>query len=95
MINLCINNEFSRLKKVVLGISNDFGGCPSLLDAYDPKSKQHIINQTFPLEKNIEVITQCTAKNKIVDETENSKHHTDNIVRFAKMFPLLHIEKVS
>ena len=54
MINLCINNEFSRLKKVILGISSDFGGCPSLLDAYDPKSKHHIINQTFPLEKNIE-----------------------------------------
>ena len=53
MINPCINNEFSALKKVILGISTDFGGCPKLEEAYDPKSKENIINNTFPKEKDI------------------------------------------
>jgi len=48
MIKACVNNEFSSLKQVVLGISDDFGGCPDLVDAYDPKSKEHIQLNTFP-----------------------------------------------
>lgn len=50
MMHLCINNEFSKLRKVVLGTGVDFGGCPKLEDAYDPKSKEHIIQNTFPKE---------------------------------------------
>tara|TARA_B100001758_G_C18311486_1_gene558075 strand:+ start:179 stop:1093 length:915 start_codon:yes stop_codon:yes gene_type:complete len=53
MIRLNINNEFSRLEQVVLGISNDLGGVPNIKDCYDPKSKEHVINGTFPLEKDI------------------------------------------
>ena len=53
MNNLFIDNEFSQLKQVVLGLAYEFGGCPNVLDAYDPKSKQHINNKTFPLEGNI------------------------------------------
>jgi len=53
MIDLRINSEFSRLRKVILGIGIDFGGCPKLSDAYDPKSKEHIMNGTFPEENDI------------------------------------------
>ena len=53
MISLYINNEFSKLRKVVLGIGVDFGGCPNLEDAYDPKSKENIINNTFPNEVDV------------------------------------------
>ena len=53
MNNLFIDNEFSQLNQVVLGIADSFGGCPNILDAYDPKSKQNINNKTFPLEENI------------------------------------------
>ena len=31
----------------------DFGGSPTLEEAYDPKSKEHIINGTFPQENDI------------------------------------------
>lgn len=54
MIHPCINNEFSQLEQVVLGIAKDFGGCPTLSEAYDPKSKQHIIAGTFPKEADIQ-----------------------------------------
>ena len=53
MLNLSVNNEFSKLSTVVLGIGLDFGGCPSLQEAYDPKSKQNIANNTFPVESDI------------------------------------------
>tara|TARA_Y100001968_G_C19380957_1_gene730309 strand:- start:290 stop:1210 length:921 start_codon:yes stop_codon:yes gene_type:complete len=53
MINLFINSEFASLKKVILGVGSDFGGCPTLAEAYDPKSKEHILNGTFPKEDDI------------------------------------------
>ncbi|MTI33082.1 dimethylarginine dimethylaminohydrolase family protein [Xanthovirga aplysinae] len=50
---LNVKNETSRLNAVILGIANDFGGTPSLTEAYDPKSKLHIKNGTFPKEKSL------------------------------------------
>tara|TARA_S200000501_G_C20640546_1_gene663023 strand:+ start:226 stop:384 length:159 start_codon:yes stop_codon:yes gene_type:complete len=52
MINPFINNEYSLIKKVVLGIANNFGGTPTIEDAYDPKSKQNILNKFFQLNHN-------------------------------------------
>ena len=49
MIRPQINSEYNLLKKVVLGIANDFGGCPTLQEAYDPKTKLHILINSFPL----------------------------------------------
>ena len=53
MIHPSVSNEFSKIKKVVLGISDDFGGCPTLEQAYDPKSKENITKGTFPKELDI------------------------------------------
>ena len=50
MIELNITNEFSPLKAVVLGTAKSNGPTPSLEDAYDPKSAQHIKEGTYPLE---------------------------------------------
>jgi len=55
MILPFVKNEFSHLQDVVLGVANDFGGCPNLKDAYDPKSKEHIRGNTFPIEKDIQM----------------------------------------
>ena len=53
MPQLYIQNEFSKLKRVILGTPTSFGGTPKLSEAYDPKSKEHIINGTFPSEKDV------------------------------------------
>lgn len=53
MLKINIKNESSILKSVVLGIANDFGGTPAIKKAYDPKSKEHIRNGTFPSEANL------------------------------------------
>tara|TARA_B100000683_G_scaffold193288_1_gene186285 strand:+ start:21948 stop:22862 length:915 start_codon:yes stop_codon:yes gene_type:complete len=53
MIKLNVHNETSELSVVILGIANDFGGTPNLEDCYDPKSKEHVISGTFPLQSDI------------------------------------------
>ena len=46
-----IENESGKLRSVVLGIANDFGGTPKLEDCYDPKSREHVKLGTFPTNK--------------------------------------------
>ena len=50
MIKIKIENEYSRIKTVILGIANDIGDPPSIFDAYDPRSLYHIKNNSFPNE---------------------------------------------
>ena len=53
MIELNVHNETSELEIVVLGIPNNFGGTPKLEECYDPKSKQHILDGTFPVQEDV------------------------------------------
>ena len=50
MLDLNINNETSRLRAVVLGSAINNGPTPLIQDAYDPKSLEHILAGTYPLE---------------------------------------------
>ena len=53
MLQLNINNETSRLKTVVLGSALHNGPTPKVEEAYDPKSLEHILAGTYPLEKDM------------------------------------------
>lgn len=53
MISLNVNNEFGKLNKVILGIAQSNGGVPKLDECYDPKSREHVQNGTFPEEANL------------------------------------------
>lgn len=53
MITLNVHNETSSLEAVILGIPNDFGGTPKPADCYDPKSREHVQNGTFPNQTDI------------------------------------------
>jgi hypothetical protein len=50
ILELNINNETSRLKAVVLGLANSNGPTPTIEEAYDPKSLEHILAGTYPEE---------------------------------------------
>lgn len=50
MLPLHITNETSRLKAVVLGTAFSNGPTPKVEEAYDPKSLEHILAGTYPLE---------------------------------------------
>jgi N-dimethylarginine dimethylaminohydrolase len=53
MIELKINNETASLRAVVLGIALSNGPTPIVEEAYDPKSLEHILAGTYPLEKDM------------------------------------------
>ena len=53
MIELNIHNESTDLEIVVLGLPDSFGGTPKLEKCYDPKSKEHVIAGTFPLQVDV------------------------------------------
>jgi hypothetical protein len=51
MLKLNVKNETSRLRAVVLGTALSNGETPSIAEAYDPKSLEHILAGTYPVEK--------------------------------------------
>jgi len=53
MLELNVNNETSKLNAVILGTAISNGSAPSLEECYDPKSKQHVLNGTYPIEKDM------------------------------------------
>lgn len=50
MLKLNIKNETSRLRAVILGTAISNGPTPQVEDCYDPKSIEHVIAGTYPLE---------------------------------------------
>lgn len=53
MLNLHIIDETSPLKAVVLGTALSCGPTPTAEEAYDPKSLEHILAGTYPLEEDM------------------------------------------
>lgn len=53
MIDIKINDETAPLEAVILGTAKSLGPEPSLDETYDPKSRQHILAGTYPVEKDL------------------------------------------
>ena len=84
MIKPCVHTEFDKLNSVILGISDDFGGCPTINEAYDPKSKEHIINGKFPTEDGIK--SNLNELNHIFLKHRINVHRPINIVGCNQVF---------
>nr|WP_315007444.1 arginine deiminase family protein [uncultured Capnocytophaga sp.] len=48
-----VKNETNRLRVVILGTAQSNGATPTAEEAYDPKSLEHILKGTYPLEKDM------------------------------------------
>ena len=48
-----VKNETNRLRAVILGTAQSNGATPTAEEAYDPKSLEHILKGTYPLEKDM------------------------------------------
>ncbi len=75
-INIC--NETSKLKSVVLGIANSNGKTPAYEECYDPKSKQHVLAGTYPIE--LDLIKEMNAF-RLVLEKYDVKVYRPNILK--------------
>tara|TARA_R110000796_G_scaffold67449_3_gene154709 strand:+ start:23739 stop:24650 length:912 start_codon:yes stop_codon:yes gene_type:complete len=53
MLQLNIKDETSTLKAVILGTAESCGPIPKPEEAYDPKSLEHILAGTYPIEKDM------------------------------------------
>ncbi len=53
MLKLNVKNETSRLRAVVLGTAKSNGPTPTIEEAYDPKSLEHIKAGTYPIEEDM------------------------------------------
>ena len=53
MIKINIHNETAKLKMLVVGIADSFGGAPSLSKCIDPKSKNHVLAGIFPKQEDV------------------------------------------
>lgn len=62
MLKLNVKNETSRLRAVVLGTAVSNGPTPKPEEAYDPKSLEHILDGTYPLEKDMVPEMEAVAK---------------------------------
>ncbi|WP_318311880.1 dimethylarginine dimethylaminohydrolase family protein [Flagellimonas crocea] len=66
MIELNIVDETSTLKAVILGTAQSSGPVPTIQDAYDPKSMEHIKAGTYP--KEADMIKEMEAFAKVFDK---------------------------
>ena len=64
MLELNINNETSRLRAVVLGSASSNGPTPTIAEAYDPKSLEHILAGTYPKEE--DMVLEMEAFNQVL-----------------------------
>jgi len=53
MLELNVNNETSRLLAVLLGTAKSNGAIPTEEECYDPKSRENVIKETYPTEKDM------------------------------------------
>jgi N-dimethylarginine dimethylaminohydrolase len=63
MLKLNVKNETSRLRTVILGTAQSNGATPTVEEAYDPKSLEHILAGTYPIEE--DMIKEMEAFNQV------------------------------
>ena len=89
MLELYVNNETSQLKAVVLGTAKSCGPTPKAEDCYDPKSKQHVLAGTYPLEKNMPsinyIINNWPRSKSILKKFILSKHSAPDLFNICKL----------
>ncbi len=84
MLKLNVNNETSRLRAVVLGTAQNNGPTPTAEEAYDPKSLQHILAGTYPVEK--DMIAEMDAFNKVFEKYDVKVFRPEIIENYNQIF---------
>ena len=84
MLKLNIKNETSRLQAVVLGIANNNGPTPTISEAYDPKSKEHILAGTYP--KEAKMIPEMEAFNQVFQKYGVTVFRPEIIENYNQIF---------
>ena len=84
MLDLNVKNETARLRKVILGLANSNGSTPTVDEAYDPKSLEHILAGTYPIEK--DMVAEMDAFNSVFQKYEVDVLRPELIVDYNQIF---------
>ena len=84
MLQLNINNETSKLRAVVLGSAISNGPTPKAEEAYDPKSLEHILAGTYPLES--DMLIEMEAFNRVFLKHEVTVYRPKLIENYNQIF---------
>ena len=84
MLKIYINNETSELVSVILGSAISNGPTPNIEDCYDPKSIEHILNGTYPTEK--DMISELNSFENILVKYGVKVYRPDQINNYNQIF---------
>jgi len=84
MLHINIKNETSRLRAVVLGTAENNGPTPTIEEAYDPKSLEHILAGTYPLEA--DMVYEMEAFNAVFKKYDVKVYRPEMIVNYNQIF---------
>ena len=84
MLKLNIHNESARLRGVVLGTAVDNGPTPNSEQAYDPKSLEHILAGTYPIEA--DMVEEMEALNQVFKKYDVKVFRPQLIPNYNQIF---------
>jgi len=84
MLQLNVKNETSRLRAVVLGSAQNNGLTPTVEEAYDPKSLEHILAGTYPIEA--DMIIEMEAFNQVFQKYNVQVFRPEMIENYNQIF---------
>lgn len=84
MLQIKIKNETSRLRAVVLGTAMSNGPTPTQEEAYDPKSLEHILAGTYPVEA--DMIAEMEAFNAVFIKYDVTVYRPEIIENYNQIF---------
>ncbi|TDE51325.1 dimethylarginine dimethylaminohydrolase family protein [Flavobacterium sp. GT3P67] len=84
MLELNVKNETSRLRAVVLGSAVNNGPTPKAEEAYDPKSLEHILAGTYPLEQ--DMVNEMEAFNTVLKKYNVTVYRPEMIENYNQIF---------
>jgi len=84
MLQLNVKNETSRLRAVVLGTAISNGPTPTIAEAYDPKSLEHIKAGTYPTEA--DMIKEMEAFNQVFQKYDVKVYRPEIIENYNQIF---------
>lgn len=84
MLPLHVTNETSRLKAVVLGTAISNGPTPKIEEAYDPKSLEHILAGTYPIEA--DMVNEMEAFLRVFEKYDVKVYRPEIIQDYNQIF---------
>jgi len=84
MLKLNVQNETSKLRAVVLGSADSNGAAPKFEEAYDPKSREHILAGTYP--KVVDMVQEMNAVAKVFEKYDVQIFRPKTIENYNQIF---------